>query len=890
MRARLWKCNSDQLRPASHFESIGADLARAGELQDLIKQGRSSKAGAVDVTAEGSPPPEADSEVPSAEIGQPLTGHQPPMNSTDARPSTRPEEIHRPGSLRVIGIPDTIVPGGDEDVASIDTDSRATASAKRKTEENSEETDGKKKKAIEVIPAGTQHQSGLKRPIQQTEQQRLEKIALQTLRRLEREDKIRKLQDREETLKASSSSAAAPSHRDPPDESQQPSTDLEKKEDSVDSVRDLQRQELLVDMTEVGLSFFELKAEDSCLMVKPHKAKNQEFNMKEATPEERLGFQKADKAEWQTILDLKAVRVLSLSESQKVREQQPQRVLPSRFVRRKKPMPGLGQWKFKSRWCVLGHCDPDTGTYSTYSPMPMTESISIFFQLCANMQMTVTFCDVTQAFCQSEPLSRPQGKLYVEACDGLDVPKGTLIQLVAPVYGLEDAPIRWHQTVISFLQEIGFERSLLEPCWYVRRDDRGEVEAMILVEVDDLNVAARPNLKDELLQTLESRFRFGKMEFDEADFAGRHVKVLPGRIEMNQEKYIIEKLHPIKLLGGRKGDKSARLLPEEFETFRSMLYKVAWVAHQTRPEAAGAVSILSSRLKEAVIDDICCLNKLISHLRNTAQQSLVLHGFKNEDMILISASDAGGVDSMPSSGSTELDTIQGAWVIMAADRLPSASQRTKVSILSWRSSKLRRKVASTLASETLAFSQSLGEVEWIQIMIRDIVNGDVSRKDWTESLTPHFPVLRENCELADRLQQCHITDAKSLFDSLMKESPMSRQDRRTSVELSIILESLQKAKSVVRWAPHPRMVADGLTKADITRTNGALEELLRTSKLTLWDENEELRCRKEDPKARGRSKGASTRFRSREADSALLMFFCSQINKNLGVLFEVTIM
>ena len=244
MRARLWKCNSDQLRPASHFESIGADLARAGELQDLIKQGRSSKAGAVDVTAEGSPPPEADSEVPSAEIGQPLTGHQPPMNSTDARPSTRPEEIHRPGSLRVIGIPDTIVPGGDEDVASIDTDSRATASAKRKTEENSEETDGKKKKAIEVIPAGTQHQSGLKRPIQQTEQQRLEKIALQTLRRLEREDKIRKLQDREETLKASSSSAAAPSHRDPPDESQQPSTDLEKKEDSVDSVRDLQRQEL----------------------------------------------------------------------------------------------------------------------------------------------------------------------------------------------------------------------------------------------------------------------------------------------------------------------------------------------------------------------------------------------------------------------------------------------------------------------------------------------------------------------------------------------------------------------------------------------------------------------------------------------------------------------
>ena len=27
MRARLWKCNSDQLRAATHYESVGAALA-----------------------------------------------------------------------------------------------------------------------------------------------------------------------------------------------------------------------------------------------------------------------------------------------------------------------------------------------------------------------------------------------------------------------------------------------------------------------------------------------------------------------------------------------------------------------------------------------------------------------------------------------------------------------------------------------------------------------------------------------------------------------------------------------------------------------------------------------------------------------------------------------
>lgn len=256
-------------------------------------------------------------------------------------------------------------------------------------------------------------------------------------------------------------------------------------------------------------------------------------------------------------------------------------------------------------------------------------------------------------------------------------------------------------------------------------------------------------------------------------------------------------------------------------------------------------------------------------------------------MVLIAASDAGGVDSLPPSPDSAIDNVQGAWVIMAAGRMPSASQNTKVSILSWRSSKLRRRVASTLASEALAFSQALAEVEWVQIMIRDVMYGDVLRRDWMQSLNPYVPVLRENCELHQRLQQCHVTDAKSLFDSLQKKSPSSRQDRRTSIELSIIIESMAKSRSALRWAPHPRMIADSLTKDDISKTNGALEDLLRTSKLSLWDEEHELRIRKESPTAKNRSRKASARYRAKE-EMNNVMFTVSQINLNLGVLFHVS--
>eukprot|EP00435_Cladocopium_sp_Y103_P073799 s91_g45.t1 len=318
---------------------------------------------------------------------------------------------------------------------------------------------------------------------------------------------------------------------------------------------------------------------------------------------------------------------------------------------------------------------------------------------------------------------------------------------------------------------------------------------------------------------------------------------------MHQEKYIMEKIFPHKLPKGKMSDKTTLLLGEDFEIYRSLLYKVNWVAHQTRPEAAGVVSLLASRLHQATVHDLCCLNKMAVHLRNTAKQSLTLH------------SDAGGIDGKPVLDNKE-DTVQGAWIIMASDSMPSASHKVKVSVLSWRSAKLRRRVSSTLAGEALAFSQALGELEWLQIMFRDVVFGDVSRIDWQTSLSPFLAVTRKDCSLQETLQQCGVVDAKSLFDNLKKQSPTSRQDRRTSIEVAIIIEAMRKSSSCLRWCPHPRMVADTLTKDDIGKSNGALEELMKTSRFALWDEEDELARRKEDPRAKGRSKRASESIRS----------------------------
>ena len=55
------------------------------------------------------------------------------------------------------------------------------------------------------------------------------------------------------------------------------------------------------------------------------------------------------------------------------------------------------------------------------------------------------------------------------------------------------------------------------------------------------------------------------------------------------------------------------------------------------------------------------------------------------------------------------------------------------------------------------------------------------------------------------------------------------------------------------------MIADALTKDDLAKTNGAFQELLKSSTLRIADEKEELKERKLHPDRRRRSQAASLR-------------------------------
>ena len=230
------------------------------------------------------------------------------------------------------------------------------------------------------------------------------------------------------------------------------------------------------------------------------------------------------------------------------------------------------------------------------------------------------------------------------------------------MYGLNDAPLRWHRTLTAWLIKQGYRKSLLEPCLYVHYAPCGSVDGLILIEVDDLAIGTKRMQEAEFQQRFQAAFRFGKWEKREASYAGRRIRQRDQYVLVDQDKYILEKLHPALLK--EKQQKDRRLSLDEFNQLRSLVYKISWVAKESRPEASGSASILAQHLKAHTVSDVLIANRVVKFLRSSASQCLTIWRHDPRNLRVISVSDAGGIGGPPTENG---ENVQNAHLIMVAD-------------------------------------------------------------------------------------------------------------------------------------------------------------------------------------------------------------------------------
>ena len=484
-----------------------------------------------------------------------------------------------------------------------------------------------------------------------------------------------------------------------------------------------------------GFTVFSAKAVDSeRFMVNKARGQGEVF-AHEIKGEEWKEWRKTDLSEWNKVTETGAIKVLSLEESRKIRNSaEKERIIPSRMVRRWKPaeQPNEAPGR-KSRWCLRGDKDPDLMDLNRHAPTLTTTSFGVLLQIAASMKYRATVGDLKSAFCQSWPLCRKQGRLYAS------LPKGgieglheeQLVEIIAGVYGLGDAPRHWRQTLREVILSLGYRESVIDPTVYYLHSE-GVFAGAIAAEVDDLFTFGG-KLHEEKMQTLQQKFQFGKHEDvinapNGVGFNGCRVCQFKNfEFEVDMQKFVRERLEPVQMSKGRKADAKQLANDSEVNQMRAVIGALNWLAKEGRPDAAAAASLGSSTFPKPTVQDLIDVNKAVKMLKEKADLTVKIRAIEPKKL-------AWGVISDASFGNAHQGHSQGAYAVIAFDEELKDGRKVPCSLISWRSGRIQKVVNSTLAAETQSLSKGLGELCWIVTLFNELMDSSFELAEWEERL------------------------------------------------------------------------------------------------------------------------------------------------------------
>ena len=559
----------------------------------------------------------------------------------------------------------------------------------------------------------------------------------------------------------------------------------------------------------------------------------------EITAEEWPKWRISDGDEWTKVAASGAVKPLDLEESEDVERQLAeagslQRILPSTMVRRWKPaeLPGEPA-TMKSRWCIRGDRDPDILSLDRYAPTVVTAIISIALQEASSMNFRCAIGDLKNAFMQSGPLVRPEGRLFCkQPRGGLEgLKEGQIIEILAGAYGLGDAPAHWRKSLKRTLVELGYEQSAMDPCTF-RFFHQGKLSGLVIVEVDDL-LTLGDEIHFEKMKELQSRFKFGKFKYLEEEeqgvsFNGRRLrKQKDGTYLIDMQKFVEERMKEVPLEVGRAKEKEDEATESERNATRAAIGALTWAAKEGRPDCAASASIIASCLNKLKVQDILDLNKAIREAKKTASMTLRIQHIPLEKLVW-------GVITDASYANAEGGASQGAFGVFAAHEDLMEKGQGITNLLHWKSGKMHRIVNSTLAAESQSLSKGLSELAWSITIFNELTTENFDLRNWEQAVRKQRAMALAKVESDATLKKslC-VVDAKSLFDHLVKETVGTTDDRRTAIEMQVIRQAMMETGAVVKWVPHPKMFMDCLTKRSGNRQS--LLELLDSGIFSLQD-------------------------------------------------------
>ena len=480
------------------------------------------------------------------------------------------------------------------------------------------------------------------------------------------------------------------------------------------------------------------------------------------------------------------------------------RVIPSRNAYRDKNRGAgltINDIIAKCRTVILGHFDPDLASMSRASPTPTKLAESILLQIaCSGMNRLVENTtmlwhlwagDVKTAFLQGVPEQRSERLWMRPPRDGIQAAAQTfphdLYLIQGNLYGFSSAPKTWSTHVCKTLLGLRMVQHRYDRMMFLKRDQAGLLQVILIVHLDDFLVAHR---EDYDLEEIKAAFTWGSQTAlnpdNEIVFRGKEIRMAKkGSVTTLQvtQKAFIKEIDDAPTI---KKKEHTSLTPSEWQEFRSVTGSLQWLAGQTRPDAA-AITSLSNKGRETTTKELSELYEFIKVVKLTESLGLSYYPVPwNRATTIVGYSDSSWANA-PGHKSQ-----MGVLVMVTS---PECTQKKcPASVLDWKSTRSPRVTRSTLASEANAMDECADRCVFTNYFMTHLL--------WPEVAN-------------DQLKMSHLqaTDCRSLYDAVISPAP-SLTEKRTIVTVMSIQDYLKEEQ--VRWVPTDAMWADALTKVDVT--------------------------------------------------------------------------
>ena len=422
------------------------------------------------------------------------------------------------------------------------------------------------------------------------------------------------------------------------------------------------------------------------------------------------------------------------------------------------------------------------------SPTMQRFSFRILLSLAAVHGWNIETTDIKSAFLQGSKLERT---VHVKPPREAEM-KGKLWLLEKCLYGLKDASRQWYKKVAAKLDALGFKRSKYDFGLFYKLHG-GRLIGLIGLHVDDFLTCGNKMFEQNILPELLKSFIVGKSESEAFTYTGFKITQTKQGIVLDQSEYVSNIVIPV-LDAERLKQKDERMEIPELSHLRHMVGTLNWTVGCTRPDLSFDMINLSTKFKGGKVEDLVMAKKILVNLQRNAAYVTISNVQPVKQCKIWCYSDAAfrnlneGVDSA------------GGFVILIVN-----TKSGLCAPIDWKANKIKRKVASTLAAETISLGTALDAAVGIRDMIVEITGGKVT------------------------LQIKALVDNKSCRDAVY--STTSVTERRLRAEIAVIKElEEEKIISEVKWIRGEFMLADIMTKKGVN--NLPLSSVMQQGKIS----------------------------------------------------------